>query len=78
MDAVDRQLVDALRHDGRASYAELARLVGLSSSAVHERVAKLESTGVITGFRATVDLARSASGSRRWWASSRVSTAGTS
>ena len=39
--------------DGRASYAELARLVGLSSSAVHERVAKLESTGVITGFRAT-------------------------
>ena len=55
MDAVDRQLVDALRHDGRASYAELARLVGLSSSAVHERVSKLESTGVITGFRATVE-----------------------
>ena len=43
MDAVDRRLIDALRHDGRASYAELARLVGLSSSAVHERVAKLES-----------------------------------
>jgi Lrp/AsnC family leucine-responsive transcriptional regulator len=56
MDAVDRQLVDALRHDGRASYAELARLIGLSSSAVHERVAKLETTGIITGFRATVDL----------------------
>ena len=55
MDAVDRRLVDALRIDGRASYAELARLVGLSSSAVHERVSKLESTGVITGFRATVD-----------------------
>lgn len=55
MDAVDRRLIDALRVDGRASYAELARLVGLSSSAVHERVSKLESTGVITGFRATVD-----------------------
>ena len=55
MDAVDRQLVDALRHDGRASYAELAGWSGLSSSAVHERVAKLESTGVITGFRATVN-----------------------
>src|ERR1700712_2186894 len=55
MDAVDRQLVEALRYDGRASYAELARMVGLSSSAVHERVAKLESTGVITGFRATVE-----------------------
>jgi Lrp/AsnC family transcriptional regulator, leucine-responsive regulatory protein len=55
MDAMDRKLIDALRADGRASYAELARTVGLSSSAVHERVAKLESTGVITGFRAEVD-----------------------
>ena len=55
MDAVDRKLIEALRYDGRASYAELARLVGLSSSAVHERVAKLETTGVITGFRATVE-----------------------
>jgi len=55
MDAVDRRLVEALRLNGRASYAELARMVGLSSSAVHERVAKLESSGVITGFRAIVD-----------------------
>ncbi len=54
MDALDRRLVDALRVDGRASYAELARTVGLSSSAVHERVAKLESSGVITGYRAVV------------------------
>ena len=55
MDSIDRTLITALRQDGRASYAELARAVGLSSSAVHERVTKLESTGVITGFRATVD-----------------------
>lgn len=55
MDAVDRRLIDALRADGRASYAELARSVGLSSSAVHERVAKLESSGVIAGYRAVVD-----------------------
>lgn len=55
MDAVDRRLVAALRADGRASYAELARLVRLSSSAVHERVAKLESAGVIRGYRAVVD-----------------------
>ena len=55
MDAVDRRLVGALRADGRASYAELARLVGLSSSAVHERVAKLESSGAIRGYRAVVD-----------------------
>ena len=30
MDAVDRQLIQALRENGRASYAELGRLVGLS------------------------------------------------
>ena len=39
IDAVDRQLIDLLRANGRASYAELARQVGLSSPAVHERVA---------------------------------------
>jgi Lrp/AsnC family transcriptional regulator, leucine-responsive regulatory protein len=55
MDAVDRQLLDVLRADGRASYAQLARSVGLSSSAVHERVTKLESSGVITGYRAVVE-----------------------
>lgn len=55
LDSVDRQLIDALRTDGRASIAELARLVGLSASAVTDRVAKLESTGVITGYGAIVD-----------------------
>src|SRR5688500_6612899 len=55
IDAVDRQLIDLLRANGRASYAELARRVGLSSPAVHERVAKLEAAGVITGYRAVVD-----------------------
>ena len=52
---MDRQLIDLLRANGRASYAELARQVGLSSPAVHERVAKLEGAGVITGYRAIVD-----------------------
>lgn len=54
MDTIDRRIVDALRKDGRASFAELARTVGLSSSAVHERVGKLEATGVISGYRALV------------------------
>ncbi|TCP53126.1 AsnC family transcriptional regulator [Tamaricihabitans halophyticus] len=55
MDALDRTIVDALRLNGRATYAELGRLVGLSASAVHERVGKLESSGVITGYHAEVD-----------------------
>lgn len=55
MDALDRRIIAALRVSGRATYAELGRQVGLSASAVHERVAKLEGTGVITGYHAVVD-----------------------
>ncbi|SDC12596.1 transcriptional regulator, AsnC family [Geodermatophilus telluris] len=55
IDAVDRQLIELLRDNGRASYAELARQVGLSAPSVHERVGKLEAAGVITGYRAVVD-----------------------
>lgn len=55
MDTVDRRIIDALRLDGRATYAELGRQVGLSASAVHERVGKLEAAGVIIGYHAIVD-----------------------
>ncbi|SDZ36735.1 transcriptional regulator, AsnC family [Micromonospora pattaloongensis] len=55
MDAIDLTLVELLQGNARLSYAELARQVGLSSPAVHERVGKLESAGVIRGYRADVD-----------------------
>ncbi|MFF0718966.1 MULTISPECIES: Lrp/AsnC family transcriptional regulator [unclassified Micromonospora] len=55
MDAIDRSLVDLLRGNARLSYAELARQVGLSAPAVHERVGKLESGGVIRAYRADVE-----------------------
>lgn len=43
--------------NGRVSFAELGRRVGLSAPAVTERVRRLESAGVIRGYRAEVDLA---------------------
>jgi Lrp/AsnC family leucine-responsive transcriptional regulator len=54
VDETDRRLVLALRGAGRATFAELGRLVGLSAPAVHERVRRLEQTGVITGYHAAV------------------------
>jgi len=54
MDKYDRMLLSALLEDGRASYAQLARTVNLSAPAVAERVAKLEASGVITGYQAKV------------------------
>jgi Lrp/AsnC family leucine-responsive transcriptional regulator len=55
LDRTDWRLLAELQRDGRASYAELARAVAMSPSAVAERVRKLEETGVIAGYRATVD-----------------------
>lgn len=57
MDAVDRRLLLALREQGRASYAELGRQVGLSGPSVQERVRRLEERGVIEGYRARVPAA---------------------
>jgi Lrp/AsnC family leucine-responsive transcriptional regulator len=54
VDDVDRQLLDALRANARATYAELGRIVGLSPPAAHERVGKLEAAGVISGYHAAV------------------------
>jgi Lrp/AsnC family leucine-responsive transcriptional regulator len=52
---VDRALLSALTRHGRASYTDLAELVGLSVSAVHQRVRRLEQRGLITGYAAHVD-----------------------
>ena len=56
MDVIDSTLLQALRADGRATWAELGRLVGLSGASVQERVRRLEDRGVITGYAAVVAL----------------------
>ena len=57
LDAYDVRILTELQADARTSLAELGRRVHLSQPAVAERVRKLEAAGVITGYRATVDLA---------------------
>lgn len=55
LDDLDRSLLRLLAEDGRRSYADLARDTGLSTSAVHQRVRRLEQRGAIVGYRAVVD-----------------------
>lgn len=57
LDAYDTRILAELQADARLSWAELSRRVHLSQPAVTERVRKLESAGVISGYRATVNLA---------------------
>jgi DNA-binding Lrp family transcriptional regulator len=56
LDEVDRQILRELQADGRLTHVALAARVGLSRSAVQERVARLENDGVILGY--TVRLGR--------------------
>jgi Lrp/AsnC family leucine-responsive transcriptional regulator len=55
VEETDRSIVAALSGDGRMSYTDLAEKVGLSVSAVHQRVRRLEQRGVITGYAAKVN-----------------------
>ena len=55
MHPIDWQILAILQEDGKTTYGELAKRVGLSQAAAHERVKKLEARGVIKGYRAVVD-----------------------
>lgn len=55
LDDTDWRLLIALQRDARASYADLARQVSMSPSAVTERLRRLEDRGVIAGYSAVVD-----------------------
>lgn len=56
MDKINLRIIRALSSDARVSFSELAKKVHLSAPAVAERVRKLEEDGVITGYKAIVNL----------------------
>jgi Lrp/AsnC family leucine-responsive transcriptional regulator len=58
LDKIGWHILEELQKNGRLSFAELGRRVGLTLPAVAERVRKMEDTGIITGFRAEVDPAK--------------------
>lgn len=55
LDERDLRIISILQREARATYADVGTRVGLSASAVHDRVRKLEQSGVISGYRAMVD-----------------------
>ena len=55
IDSIDRLILNELQFDGRVSHAELADRVGLSTSACHRRVRRLEAEGIIAGYAMLLD-----------------------
>ncbi len=52
---LDAQILKLLAADGRMSFTDLGKATGLSTSAVHQRVKRLEQRGVIKGYAASID-----------------------
>src|ERR671916_3102447 len=55
LDRTDRRILRLLREDGRMPLAAIAKAVGLSGPAVHDRVRKLEQRGIIASYTAVLD-----------------------
>ncbi len=55
VEATDRKILQLLAADGRMSFTDLGKATGLSTSAVHQRVKRLEQRGLILGYGATVN-----------------------
>lgn len=55
VEEIDRKILSLLAGDGRMSFTDLARQTGLSVSATHQRVRRLERRGLIRGYAAVLN-----------------------
>jgi Lrp/AsnC family leucine-responsive transcriptional regulator len=55
IDEIDRKILSLLQDNARISQSDIAKAVGLAPSAVMERIRKLETREIITGYVALVD-----------------------
>jgi DNA-binding Lrp family transcriptional regulator len=58
LDRIDIKILATLQRHGRSTNQKLARTVGLSPRACLERMRKLESAGIITGYQAVIEIAK--------------------
>ncbi|ELF6204311.1 MULTISPECIES: Lrp/AsnC family transcriptional regulator [Pseudomonas] len=57
LDEMDRRILRVLSQDGRASFQEVGKQVGLSPSPCWQRIKRMEESGVIQGYAARIDVA---------------------
>ena len=55
LDELDRQILDILQEDGRASHVNIAKRLGVGHTRVRDRVLRMEEAGVIEGYQAIID-----------------------
>ena len=55
IDGIDKIILRQLMEDARKPILEIARQVGISGAAIHQRLRKLEKSGLITGSKFTID-----------------------
>ncbi|HET6275932.1 MAG TPA: Lrp/AsnC family transcriptional regulator [Candidatus Cybelea sp.] len=58
LDRVDCSIVSALQRNGRDSFAEIGKAIGLSATSVAERIRRLEEAGIIEGYRVRLSAAK--------------------
>lgn len=58
MDELDLNILKLLEQNGRLSHEEIGKLLHISRPSVHQRVAKLERSGIIKGYRGLIDWSR--------------------
>lgn len=55
IDGIDKKILRYLMEDARRPILEIARSIGISGAAVHQRLRKLERSGLISGSKFTIN-----------------------
>jgi Lrp/AsnC family transcriptional regulator, regulator for asnA, asnC and gidA len=55
IDGIDKKILSALMEDARTPVLEIARGIGISGAAIHQRLRKLEKSGLISGSKFVIN-----------------------
>lgn len=55
MDEMDIKILELLENNGRMSHEEIGKRLNISRPAIHQRVSKLEQSGIIKGYKTEIN-----------------------